>query len=244
MTVGSPPQIHIAPQGYEKERVYQPAIDGDADEVILLHHHTKTDPGLRYRSEVESELEDGGIKHDSIECDFFDLDDVLGTFVSCIRGLEGSNDIWVNVSSGSKITAIGGVLACMITSAKPYYVRATDYPDEPIASGAEEPEQIPAYPVNLPDQQYLDVLQFIDNEGQVSKMELIRFAQDQNYILLSKYDRQNEKDMYEPIEEEIITPLEESNFIEIRPRANSQLIQLSSRGKDLLDLFGHLVDQT
>ncbi|PSP32480.1 hypothetical protein BRC64_06585 [Halobacteriales archaeon QH_10_67_22] len=50
------------------------------------------------------------------------------------------------IASGSKVTAIGGMIACIATGATPYYVRAERYAaetDGDVAEGIREVTQLP-----------------------------------------------------------------------------------------------------
>jgi len=88
-------QVHIAFQGYERERVYRPPIESNADKVILIAHNRETasnseesaeesidediSKGRACRDEVRRKLEEEDIDVEITECDFFDLNSaVLG----------------------------------------------------------------------------------------------------------------------------------------------------------------------
>lgn len=78
-----------------------------------------------------------------------------------------ADDVYVNVSAGSKITAIAGTIACMATGATPTYARP-DYgpddervPDEPLHEAVAETFSLPTYPIGRPSREHVAVLQFV-----------------------------------------------------------------------------------
>jgi len=105
-------RIHIAPVGFEIDRVVIPAIKERADKVWLLIHDMATeDKAGPYMEKIEKELKKNNIKYEVAKADRLDLFKIIKSVKEIILK-EKVNDIYVNVASGSKIQAI----ACMMAS--------------------------------------------------------------------------------------------------------------------------------
>lgn len=117
MALKSLQSIHIAPAGYETERVFDPVIRNDADFLHLLIHKEQTDKGKDCQERIEAALDAEEIEYDYETCDFFDLYSSLWTIAELVNQYSG-DEIWVNLSTGSKITAISGMIVCMATKAR------------------------------------------------------------------------------------------------------------------------------
>ena len=67
-------RIHIAPVGFEIDRVVIPAIKERADKVWLLIHDMATeDKASTYREKIEKELKKNNIKYEIAKADRLDL---------------------------------------------------------------------------------------------------------------------------------------------------------------------------
>ena len=99
--------------------------------------------------------------------DIWDLFDCLQTYKKIIKEEEekgGKNThIYINVSTGSKISSVAGTMACMIWKSTPYYAHmeyndkkdcADGLPDEDITAI----DEIPVYSINKPKSESLAVL--------------------------------------------------------------------------------------
>ena len=115
-------RVHLMPVGYENDRIVLSAERFSADRVVLLEYDDQT-PHPSYSDTVRERLEDAGFDHETVDCDIFDFYDSLGTIAELATRLD-DHDVYVNLATGSKVTAIGGMIACMATGATPYYVRA------------------------------------------------------------------------------------------------------------------------
>lgn len=116
-----------------------------------------------------------------VHVDIFDLFCCLEKFREIFQK-ENGNHIHVNVSTGSKILSIAGMLACMLWRGAPYYAKL-DY--EGISSRmttplidvrkVKETEFLPVYQINMPSEQSLKVLGIIASRPgeRISKKELI-----------------------------------------------------------------------
>lgn len=256
-------QVHIAFQGYERERVYKPAIDNKADSVVLIAHEkdiysdskekstNEIAPELGFskgracRDEVRRKLENENINVEITECDFFDLNSAVLSVGDVITRFQAANsDIYLNIATGSKITAIAGAIAATATEATPYYVPAKSYHGEQIATGIQEPKTLPQYPFDSPHKDFLRVLEFIKQEsnekGSVIKKDVVRFSKDLS--LLSEYNRSELRHYYEPTDERILDPLQEWGYIKETPLGDEIRYSLTTEGDEILDVLKFMLD--
>jgi hypothetical protein len=187
MGMDVPDRVHISPLGYEYDRVLEPAVEAKADRVYLLEHSESDNEEPEYHTELVEELQETGIAVQSVSCDIFDLYAVLGKVAELITE-HITDEVYVNISTGSKISAIGGMIACMVTresaNVTPYYVRAEGYtPDEeknneerPVSFGVAAISELPTYPIQGPSREEISILQYIAKEEPISKKQLIRRA--------------------------------------------------------------------
>lgn len=235
-------QIHVAPQGYETERIYKPPIENNADKVVLLLHEEKSENGDECQTRVEEALAEEEIPFEYKECDIFDMYGALWAIAEIVDE-HIDDEIFVNLSTGSKITAISGMIACMGTGAKPYYVKAEEYSGETVSKGVDDTVTLSAYPIGLPDQQYLEVMEYIQQaEDKVAKGDIVEFVQDAEFPLLSKYDRQELKNMYKPVDREILQPLRDRGYIKEQRRGQEKRIWLAEDGEKTLKIFQYLLE--
>lgn len=208
---------------------------------MLLTHAESTSKGDECLETVTGELDEAGISYDCRECDIFDMYATLWAFAEIIDEY-AQNDVFVNLSTGSKITAISGMIACMGTGAYPYYVKVDEYTGETISKGVKDTVQLSAYPIGVPDRQYLKVMEYIEMNGPVAKKEVVEFVQDQEFPLLSDYNRQALRHMYKPVNEEILDPLEERGYIDVQRRGQGKQVRLTTDGKETLKIFRYMLE--
>jgi len=118
-------RVHLIPVGYENDRIVLPAVRLRADRVVLLRYEDETDHPS-YVETVRERFVEEGIDHETVPCNIFDFYDSIGT-VAELSTRFADHEVYVNLASGSKVTAIGGMIACMTSGATPYYVRAKRY---------------------------------------------------------------------------------------------------------------------
>ena len=104
-------RVHIAPVGFEIGRIIIPATSQKADKVwLIVHDNVSEDKAVQYREKIEKELEKNGIKVEIAYANRLRLSPIIKT-VTDIIFKERNNDIYVNVATGSKIHAIGCMMA-------------------------------------------------------------------------------------------------------------------------------------
>ncbi len=247
MCVSYQKRIHIAPQGYEDDRIAEAAIKMKADKVILITHDDRTERARECRSNIETRLDDSGVNCDVREADIFDLDNAVETILDAIRDQQPNSNIRVNISAGSKITAVAGTLACMMSDADPYYVSPEEYSDRETESpamsrGVNDIESVPAYPITKLDQELVDVLSFIAEEQDDKGHEGVILKKINTFLLRANHPAVHGSDagpdepekVYQQVNDNVITPLESKGLIETQRIGNGKHVYLTEQAKQLL----------
>src|SRR5579864_6987817 len=141
-------RIHIVPVGFEFLRVTEPLIRMQADKVYLVTYQ-EDDNATKFFAKIKKELSQKyrHIKVEEVFIDIWDLYECIQKFREIIL-LEKGNHVYINVSTGTKITAIAGMLSCMLWDAVPYYAPVRYPSSQEIEMPTEQvldPESLPVY---------------------------------------------------------------------------------------------------
>ena len=231
-------RVHVMPLGYEEERAYLSAERLKADKVVLVAHPDSD----KYVSTVDTELTKRGIEVEVERCNIFDLYSSLGTIAEQLHEHRREH-VFVNISTGGKITAIAGMIACMVTGAEPYYVQAEDY-ETKIPKGIASIKSLPRYPIEAPDPQQIQILDYIkerQEEGDFpTKGDLIRFGEAAGLPFISNHDVED-KGKYRLLDSHIIHPLSEKGYITIEKSGRQKEIGLTKNGEGTLRAFHYMI---
>jgi hypothetical protein len=109
--------------------------------------------------------------------DLWDFEDLVKGYAEVIREERASgNDVWVNVSTGSKVQGVVGALVAMAHGAKPYYIvtETLERPPapkkgrkgpEPLAEGVRDVVNLLGYQLDLPNKDEVEILRAIKALG-------------------------------------------------------------------------------
>lgn len=250
-------RVQIVPLGFEYARLKEPILEWKADVVVAIEY-SESEQDIPFLSELLTELEENErILLDRRECDLFELYDALGTITKAITDYE-MDDVYVNLSAGSKITAIAGMIACMASGASPFYARP-DYrldgeqiPAEPLHSDVSEVFELPTYPIERPSTTRLAFLARIEegttDEAQgryrgVSKKDLIEFAIEQEFGFVMQSETTSRKGYYRLLGRHVIDPLDENGYIEIEKVGRQKFVSLTQEGRNVLRAFRHFIEE-
>ncbi|MCI4345439.1 MAG: DUF6293 family protein [Thermoplasmata archaeon] len=189
--VGDPhARIHLAPVGFEVERVVEPVLRERADRVYLLTRES-ADAAEPFVEEVRRRLARAPWPVE-VRLVRTDIWDVFGALAALRRifAAERRTDrhaldvvpIRVNVSTGTKITAIAGTLACMLWKGEPYYVQVSRAWYSGLTPKVRTVNDVVAridpvsvYELRAPSRELVEVLEALDRRGgRLAKRELIR----------------------------------------------------------------------
>jgi len=237
-------RIHITPVGFDPvERITRPLLEQRADRVYLVSR-SKDDPASDIVKRVVAVLDKNRsieVKH--VYAEIWDLFSCLEKYRE-IFAKEKGNHVHVNVSTGSKIIAMAGMLSCMLWGGSPYYARL-DYEDGGPTVGAEKrkvagTDTLPVYQINMPLHESLQVLSFLDRAGgSMSKKKLIEQLQSPKVGMIPVYLPSQPKSAPHSRLRAILEPLQSHwHFIEVRSKGRSSQVLLTEQGKNALRIFG------
>jgi len=114
-------RVHIAPVGFEVDRIVIPAEQMRADKVwLLVHENPSEDKAGPFIQRVTKKLKKSKIPVLKEYHNRLDLFQIIKSVRKIIEK-EQDNLLYVNLSSGSKIQAIALMMACMMFNQKKKY---------------------------------------------------------------------------------------------------------------------------
>jgi hypothetical protein len=240
-------RIQIAPVGYEIDRVVLPAKQEKADKVWLLIHENKSDDkAAPFISKITNQLEKLGIEVVPEYHNRRDLFQIIRAVKNIIQK-ENGNEIYVNLASGSKIQAIGTMMACMMfnddSNIHPFYVEAKNYPGfdskKPLSTGIKDIQDVPPYSIKIPDLKLVDALRIIqDSGGKITKKIMAELAEKQNLISVNPKDEEHRSMVrFTSLDKNIIQPLEEWGFIKVEKVGRNRWIKITDEGSNAAEFL-------
>jgi hypothetical protein len=244
-------RVHIAPLGIEYDRVLQPPLEYDADRVVLLDYlprHVEVRPRTE---ELRAAFESAGVASVVRECEVTDLFDALAVVGDAVLD-HADEEVYVNLATGNKIMAIGGMIACMTTGqARPYYVAAEDHGSHrgPEPRGIRSVDSVPSYPMERPTTEQLRVMRHVrdsdrtdrDGEPYRIKRELIEFGERAELPFVAEYTGETSKGKFRRLDTHILSPLRERGFVEVTEVGTQRRVSLTEDGRNTLRAFAYLV---
>ena len=240
-------RVHIAPVGYEIDRIVLPAKQERADKVWLLIHDNKSDDKAGpFISKITKQLEKLRIEVVLESHDRRDLFKIIRAVKNIIEQ-EKENDIYVNLASGSKIQAIGTMMACMMfnenSNIHPFYVEAANYPGfdakQPLSTGIKEIQNVPPYSIQTPEPKLISALQIIkEHEGKLTKKEMAKIAEEEQLITINAKEQNHSMARFASLDKNIIQPLEETwKFIETEKVGRNRWIKITQEGSNAAEFL-------
>jgi len=232
-------RIHIAPVGFEIDRIVMAATRMKADKVYLLVDQDSTDKARPYVEKIKKKLENANIKVSIEKHDRKKLFNIIKTIKEIISK-ESKNEVYVNLASGSKLQAIGGMMASMMfnkDNLTPFYAEAKHYAgfdEDQESTGIKEMIEIPIYDVHTPKQELIAALKIIkDHGGEIQKKEMVRLAEDNQLIVVKEDAKNPEISRYASLDKNIIKPLiEKWHFLEEERKGRARYIKITKEGLD------------
>ncbi|MHB8352662.1 MAG: HFX_2341 family transcriptional regulator domain-containing protein, partial [Thermoplasmata archaeon] len=242
-------RIHICPVGFEVERVTEPVLSERADRVYLLTRRDDDD-AAPFVEEVVRRIERAPrpIEVEVRRADIWDVFGALRAFRAIFeeegRGDRRSTEVVplrVNVSTGTKITAIAGTLACMLWKGEPYYAQVTRSWYSGMTPKVRSVNDVVAridpvsvYELRAPAADLVEVLEALDRKGgELRKRELLhelgldRSGGGPTLSPQAQHSRLRRR----------LDPLE-SKWGFVRPGAGGGRVRITPQGRLALALFG------
>jgi len=233
-------RIHIAPVAFEVDRVVIPAVRMKADKVYLVaHDDVANDKAIKYRQKIVRQLEKKGIKTEVVFANRLRLFPIIKTVTEIIFK-ERKNDIYVNVATGSKIHAIGCMMACMLFDDRdkihPFYAQAEKYPEYEGTGqetyGVSEIHSLPTYRIGTPKRELLEALRIIkDAGGRIQKKKMAEEAEKRKIIIVNAREQNFTQARFASLDKNIVQPLVETwGFVEVEKIGRNRWLKMTEDG--------------
>jgi hypothetical protein len=235
-------RIHIAPVGFEIDRIVLPAVEMKADLVYLVvHDNLSADKAQEHHTEIQKQLKKKKIKTETVYANRFKLFDIIRMVKELIEK-NRKDSFYVNVASGSKIHAIGCMMACMMfddrDNIQPFYPQPNEYPTykegEQQTYGVEEIHPLPTYQLLTPKPDLLEALKIIkDHDGRIQKKVLAAEAEERKILNVGARKENHSNALFASLDKKIIQPLLHTwGFIEEEKIGKNRWISFSEDGKN------------
>jgi len=159
---------------------------------------------------------------------------------------EAKNDIYINVSSGSKIQAIACMMACMMFNENenliPYYAVPEIYPtgrEKQQSRGLKEIKELPKYQIQIPKQELIQALEIIkENNNKITKKEMAKKAESEKLITIHARQDNFEQAKFASLDKNIIQPLiEQWKFVKVDKIGRTRWVKLTPDGINAIEFL-------
>ena len=240
-------RVHIAPLGFEIDRIVIPLKETKADKLwLLVHEKTAEDKSGPYLEKIKKECKKLGVELRISYADRLSIFKAIKA-VKEIISKEESNYIYVNVASGSKIQAIACMMACMILkeckNIKPFYAQPEKYAafeGKQQSFGIKDTIPLPIYEIQTPKPKLLQALKIVHQakNQKITKKEMAEIAEEQKIIIINSEEKNHSQARFASLDKNIIQPLlEEWNFIEIEKIGRNRWIKITEEGQNAAEFL-------
>ncbi|MEN3016419.1 MAG: DUF6293 family protein [Candidatus Methanosuratincola petrocarbonis] len=237
-------RVHIAPVGFEIDRVVLPFIKMKGERIHLIVRQDSNERGINCLEMIKEDLK-GTQKPYEIHKAELDLLKLIHTCRKIIDGeLNAGNHIFVNISSGGSIQGVACHFAALtfkkdVTAYYAYpekYVEVVDPKRAQNSSGLSKIEIIPHYSIDLPTQKEISFLVLISQTRNPRKSALLKRCLEKG---LFSVDGKSKPYGHVILESKYIRPLEEKGLLVVEGRGRESRIQLTEKGRNTLLLNGY-----
>jgi hypothetical protein len=235
-------RVHIAPVGFEVDRIVLPASNMRADRVwLIIHSDSIDDAGQPFSKLISERLEKDQIEFKMEYADRTDLFDTLRVLRRIILK-EKNNAILVNVSVGSKIQAIASMMACMMFKDEvdilPYYAVPEKYvniPREQETAGLKKVLKLPEYKIETPPNHLIHCLKIIHerSDNRIANKDLGDQALARDLIHV-EHDKNYDQSAYMALKTNLIEPLLKWKFVRVEKIGRRHDLVLTEDGLNAL----------
>lgn len=243
-------KVHVAPVGFEIDRVVEPILKMKGDVAVLLSNVADQDQAAHFRKSVEQRLRKAGIETDLIRAPIYDL------YLTCEGILEifrryRKERLYFNVSSGSKIQSLSGYIASNLARAEgitveAYYAEPQGYAptrDQPLSHGFRRAFTLPVLTVRTPDQPSRAAMTLLAT-GSLSKISLAVKLASMGVLDARKLgadgrplDNACRASLQAAVDSRVIRPLAEWGFVTSARVGKHVRVTLTEEGKLALRLY-------
>jgi len=241
-------RVHIVPIGYDSyTRVTDSLIKKNAEKVYFIRHKENNRGHEKFYEKVKKELASKAkrIAIREVKLDIWNYYDCVAAFREIItKEKKNGNHIYINVSTGTKITAMAGMLAAMAWKIEPYYVRLT-HPSlkkiETIPKAVvEDPEELQAYDMEKPKPVYMDILDHLSkHKGVMRKKPLVEYLKDKKIIKPVDDSEEFSENAKLSQLRVLLDPMKDKwNFVTIEHSGRRSEVMITENGRKALRIFG------
>jgi len=263
--------IHIIFNSKETQRITEPILFYKPEKLYYFTAYIKKtgqkDQNLKFFDEnisfLRENIADLKITHQEVDyTDYIEVIQELSKIIKKERIEDSSCQIFINIGTGSKITAIASTEVSRLWDCNLIYTYTTKY--DPFDSGATHKGDLllknpQIFPIQKPDKKLIKVLKILqealiqkykNKETEVSrnfiyKKNLLEILAEKGYLKLKKKHKNprfTQSSYYMKLDHNFLKPLAtELNYIEISKDKRNKKIFLTEKGKVVLDIFKYLV---
>ena len=242
-------RIHIAPVGFEIDRIVLPAKRDKADKVFLMVHSNRSkDKAKEYTAEIEKRLKRVKIETEQIPADLWNIDEITRVTRDLILDNPGC-EIAINVASGSTNHSIGMDRACMTFrnrwNIKPFYAEAKkyngfEYPNQQ-TEGVTDLKFIIPHRIQIPEDELIQALRIIKENGGrrgIRKKDLATVCEREKLIEFSGTSTQSK---YTALDRQILQKLKDRwKAVHIKKVGQNHYVTLTEEG----EWFEYILERT
>ena len=243
--------------GFEYDRIILPLLALKADKVWLLVDEEDNESN-HYLKNVEDRLKKERIGYEKEKCNIRDFYNIMKVMRKIIEK-EKKNNVSVNVSSGSKVEAMAGMLISMVMkgtqTVEAYYAVPEKYDSSSItgemSSGCRDILLMPSYPVEKPKQHLIEFLELLkENNKPISKKRLVEKAIQKGLLTrdakdignqgksISDKEAKNNNSLYMKLNSRYLDPLKKMGLVEVVKEGRSRKVHLTDDGSNMLIFLG------
>lgn len=233
-------RVHVATIDHHIERITEPLINLRADKAYIVTYGEK-DAAVEFLKKTKSILKRHRIPFEVVFVDLWDLMACVEKFRDIIMK-EKENQMFFNVSAGTKISCMSAMLSCMIWNCQPYYAKP-DYseirmPKKLVVEEIKEIVSMPIYKMILPKSEYLAILTILkQNNGSEKKREIIDKLKELEIIQPA-----GTQDLSKPAEhgqlKTLLDPMIKMGYVTVESVGRNSIVTITPQGENTLKIFG------
>jgi len=251
LTQSYPLRIHIAPVGFEIDRIVIPAVEKRADKVYLLVHNKQSeDKAGPYIKEVKKQLKAAKIESELAETNWRDIESITKTARELIM-VNQDNHIFINLASGSKNHAIALDRAVMTfqnndnihmfyAESKKY--RGFSFPQQ-LSTGVRETKDVPNHRMVIPSDREIQTMRMIydyyaDYGHGIKKKELANKCEEAGIIQVNAALKNESQVKLSALDKGLIKPLKRTwKAVHEEPVGRNKILTLTEEGEYLVKIL-------
>ena len=223
------------------ERITEPMISLRADKAYIVTYGER-DAAAEFLKKTKNILKKHRIPFEVIFVDIWNMMECVDKFRDLINQEKG-NQVFFNVSTGTKISAISAMLSCMIWNCQPYYAKP-DYsdirmPKKIVVEEIKEIVSMPIYKMILPKPEYLQILKIMQqNNGKIKKRQLIDKLKELKII-----ESVGKQSLSKPAEhgqlKTMLDPMIKMEYVDVKTVGRNSIVSITIQGENTLKIFGN-----